>query len=517
MGALSAALEAVSAHHLAIVLLAAFVIRAPILFALDTVTVGWHSADYGSIARNFYRNGYHLFYPQIDWGGDGPGYVEMEFPIVPWLTALIYGVVGGANDRWAVVVPFVSGMLAVWLAYRLAARVYRPSVAVLAGLLVAVSPVLARFGQLAFPEASMVAASTGAIYAIVRWHDSGRVWYVVVAALSIALALLLKPTALVLGAPLLFVFWRRYGWALWKRWELYLLGVIALAPPLVWYAHALTLAQDYGNSFGILLGGGSNKLAELALLVDPAFYRRLAERITVYHLTLGGALGLLWSVRSRPQGLEWIVPIWLGSTALTLFVAAGGNYDVAYYQLPMVTPACLVAAVGLAALDADLSRWVPRHPGKMAAVLATCVGAGVVVGSVLHYVRSDYVPFTLPMKQQSVKLGGVLDPGTLIVYSENQATRDAMPRGQHVTPPVPFYFSDRRGWYLATDWATPDEVEGLRARGARYFVVADVGVLRRERPAVVEHLDGHYARVPADVGFAVWDLARRETLLGPAP
>ena len=49
------------------------------------VTEGWREADNASVAMNFYRNDFDLLHPQIYWGGDGPGYVEMEFPLVQFL------------------------------------------------------------------------------------------------------------------------------------------------------------------------------------------------------------------------------------------------------------------------------------------------------------------------------------------------------------------------------------------------------------------------------------------------
>ena len=39
----------------------------------------WRQTDTAAIARNFYYNGFNILYPQIDWGGAGPGYVESEF------------------------------------------------------------------------------------------------------------------------------------------------------------------------------------------------------------------------------------------------------------------------------------------------------------------------------------------------------------------------------------------------------------------------------------------------------
>ena len=45
----------------------------------------WRQSDVAAIARNYYENGFHFAYPQIDWAGDAPGYVGTEFPILPFL------------------------------------------------------------------------------------------------------------------------------------------------------------------------------------------------------------------------------------------------------------------------------------------------------------------------------------------------------------------------------------------------------------------------------------------------
>jgi hypothetical protein len=58
----------------------------------------WRQADTATIARNFARNGMDLFFPQIDWGGAGPGYVETELPLMPWLTGALYLVFG--EQEW---------------------------------------------------------------------------------------------------------------------------------------------------------------------------------------------------------------------------------------------------------------------------------------------------------------------------------------------------------------------------------------------------------------------------------
>jgi hypothetical protein len=50
----------------------------------------WRQSDVAMIAENFYRHGFRLFYPQINWAGNGPGYVGTEFQLVPFLASLFY-------------------------------------------------------------------------------------------------------------------------------------------------------------------------------------------------------------------------------------------------------------------------------------------------------------------------------------------------------------------------------------------------------------------------------------------
>lgn len=54
----------------------------------------WRESDYTSIARSFYSEGINILYPRVDWRGETSGFVEMEFPALPWVAALLYHAVG---------------------------------------------------------------------------------------------------------------------------------------------------------------------------------------------------------------------------------------------------------------------------------------------------------------------------------------------------------------------------------------------------------------------------------------
>src|SRR5262245_43110287 len=108
--------SSVSARPVFLLLLVAVVARAWIFFNLDTAVYWWRPSDNAGIARNFLENGFRFFYPQVDWGGTGPGYVEMEFPVLQFLTALLYAVFG-LHEELAVLIPLVGALGAVAATY----------------------------------------------------------------------------------------------------------------------------------------------------------------------------------------------------------------------------------------------------------------------------------------------------------------------------------------------------------------------------------------------------------------
>ncbi len=52
--------------------------------------LAWRQYDTAPIARNIAEGQFRVFYPQIDWRGNSPGYVESEFQIYTALVAVLY-------------------------------------------------------------------------------------------------------------------------------------------------------------------------------------------------------------------------------------------------------------------------------------------------------------------------------------------------------------------------------------------------------------------------------------------
>src|SRR5689334_21916012 len=77
-----------------LVLLSGALIRGRHLNRPIIETHSWRQTETAALARNYAEEGYHLFYPTVDWRGATPGYVESELSVYAFTVALAYGLFG---------------------------------------------------------------------------------------------------------------------------------------------------------------------------------------------------------------------------------------------------------------------------------------------------------------------------------------------------------------------------------------------------------------------------------------
>src|ERR1700738_4501513 len=67
------------------------------MYRIDAAFADWHQYrqyDTAAVARNFAEESLNIFYPRVDWRGNSPGYVEVEFQAFTLPVALLYRVFG---------------------------------------------------------------------------------------------------------------------------------------------------------------------------------------------------------------------------------------------------------------------------------------------------------------------------------------------------------------------------------------------------------------------------------------
>lgn len=296
-------------HALLVILLIAL---APRLYHLGALPIGvhsWRQSDTAAVARNYYESDYRFAFPQIDWGRPAPGYVEMEFPLYPFVAAVGYAIAGGVQEWIPRLLAVCGSLLGLIFFHRLVAEEVDEKMANWAALIFAVLPLNIYYSRTIMPEAWMLASGIAGVYFFARWSrrppDSRGDLDLIFSWLFITLSCLMKLPMLHIGLPLLYLAWRRHGFRLFGNANLWLYGVSVLSCVALWYLHAWWIRKTYLLSFGI---GGSGKWADLSPLMTAEFFETvLLEHIAKGHLTLLGLPLLLAGLVMARRGQKGVL------------------------------------------------------------------------------------------------------------------------------------------------------------------------------------------------------------------
>lgn len=499
------------AHPERWIIAAALLVRLPLVFTgLAHTSDIWRQSDTASMARNFWSSGYHLFFPQIDWGGAGPGYVESEFPAYPFAVALLYRLGGGEHVALgkALSLALTGGTLAAF--WGLARRSVGRTSAVAALAFFAVSPIALRYSTAFMPEATVLFFTVLALLLFTRWVEEDRFALLVGAGLATSMALLAKPTAIQLGAVLAIVLVRDRGWRALSSLRLWAVAVVAAVPAALWTVHARDLHLTYGNTFGVI-SGGDRKFATLDTFVSPEFYTGVTRTEVVWLLAVGAVplfvLGLVVAVRRRRPTV-----LLAGAVVIPAFYVIVAKYSAGpqgiQYHVFALPYAALAVGLGVEVLahHIDADRRAGRS-GRARLLAAGGVGCAALVllagaGAYALLLRPDNEVLT----SCAAAVVDAVPAGDLVVVSSPYASA-ADGYEVNYQEPVLFYFSGRRGWSLAADDHDPAALDARNAEGARWFVAYDRGTLDAA-PALTAHLDDVAEQVGPglDAGCGIWRL-----------
>lgn len=208
-------------------------------------------AETAMVAENFYLHGFNLLRPQVNWrspangsiplmaGEDQAGYAGTEFPLVPFLAAVSYLLVGVAEwpGRLLSVGFFALSLPFFYLVER---RILRTrSAAMIATAVFSLMPLSIFMGREFMPDmASLCLSLIGLYFFIDAVEDESHFGSVWLAGLATSLAILLRLPAVMIGLAFFYICWTRFGPAMYSTARLWGMLALAFLPPLVWYGYA---------------------------------------------------------------------------------------------------------------------------------------------------------------------------------------------------------------------------------------------------------------------------------------
>ena len=444
------------------------------------------------IAENFYRNGFNIFYPQINWAGTSPGYIGTEFPLVPFLASLLY-IPFGVQEWIGRSVSVVFFSISLPFFYFLLKKISNQRSAAFAVAIYALAP-LSIFASRSFmSDTASLSFSIIALYLFSRWLErSNNLALLCAASLTTGLAILVKAPAAIIGLPLLYMAWEEHGARFVLKPKLWVFAALALVFPAAWYLHAYLITLSYPPYHF----AGSDGIA----LADLPAYTLIVHRLVASTLTPLVAVSMLVGLfLPSPAKHGRVFHWWLIAICLFVVMAGHGNRH-PWYQLPVVPVA---AAFGGRALDFAL-----RRLGALTGSKITESFVGMILLAALTLVSYTHVrPLYDPWAKSLWKAGHAIDrlapPDALAVYVVGGDSSG-------------IYYGRRNGWHAFddSDWGEPldseqaiMELERLRERGARYLVFTEYTVWWLDYyKDFQEYLDSWYRRVSDTPHYVIFAL-----------
>ncbi len=404
----------------------------------------WRQTDTAAIARNFYRNGFNVLAPQVDWVGAGRGVTELELQVTPYLTAFLY-LFFGVKDWVGRVVPIIFSLGATVYLFNLVKHYADEQTALLTSFTYAILPLNVFFTRVPMPESGMLFFTIASLYHFTKYLEKPISRNLTYSIAFTSLAILSKLTALYVLLPIAYLAYQKHG-----RRLLFNRGILLFFSAVILVPSTYYLFIHYQADIYVISRLLSERTEANGLMWDGGFYITLFNRFKGVIFTEPGFIlllvGLFISRKNR------FFQIWFVSTLAYVLLLSKQNYIHTYYQMPLIPVGSFYIASGMKKLG-DVFR-TPAAP------LLLCI-------LLLYYSSTTLMPlynlYAISAYDAGNKLQEIDKLDSLILTVPHRPD----------TEPEILYYCDRRGWVIRPESLSPDTVEKYRKMGARYLVMTE--------------------------------------------
>lgn len=418
----------------------------------------WRQADTSAVSRNFLTHGIDMFHPHFDDLSNVPsgmdnlqGYRFVEFPMYNAFQASLAMTNNVLTlEEWGRMITIIASVLTGVFLYLLVKK-YVDQVAGLCvfGVFLFL-PFSFYYGRVVLPDPSMSMTALGAVYFFDLWIEkrikSSSLGYVslLISFTLAATSLLLKPFAAFFLLPIAWLAFVAFKQKIFTRWELYLYGVLAIAPLALWRMWITHYPAGIPASDWLFNGGNIR-------FTGAYFYWIYSQRIASLILGYWGVgllvLGLVWnSTKQAGRGLFYTII--LGALLYTVVIARG-NVQHDYYQILILPALSLFSGLGLYSLIHVDRKSVTTY--IQAAIGIVCVLFMLAFG---WYGVKSYYMYDAGLVAAGKEIDLSIPKNALVVTSRDGDTTF-------------LYYMNRKGW---SSFAHP--LPDLIKQGAHYLVLA---------------------------------------------
>jgi len=412
------------------------------------------------MARNFFRYGFDILYPRVDFMGSKPGYMPLEFPILPALAAVGYIVIGSVQE-WIgrfVIILFFSGSIA--FLYKITKKIFDQKTAILAVLVYGLSPLSIIFSRAFMPDFIMLFFCIGSIYFMYRYYRDNALsgfWY---SCIFSCLALLAKPHSFYIAIPLIYLLWQKQRFKLLSDIKNWIFLIIVIMPCFLWFTHAgdvmrqMSPVEAYNYEF--------TNWFQLKRFFNARFYLNLINIYSGIFLTPIGLLLFILALFLKEN--RGIILAWLSGTILFL-IMFNTHIDDPYYNLNLLPIASILIARMIVLLKDTDYRFKNIFVSKACVIIILAITA-------LFILRYGLYAYIVPKGYRYVVEAGksiqkISDKDALIIASAAGGSQA-------------LYFCDRKGWSFLLPRTLEEEQSAINrlneyiGQGASYFLSAKI-------------------------------------------
>ncbi|MEW6583822.1 MAG: glycosyltransferase family 39 protein, partial [Actinomycetota bacterium] len=300
---------------------AALLLATALLYLWGLGASGWANDFYSAAAQAGSDSWSAFFYG----ASDAAGSITVDKPpLAIWVMALSVRVFGLSS--WSILVPeALMGVATVWLVYATVRRWFPPAAALLAGAVMALTPVAVLMFRFNNPDALLVLLLTAAAYAVVRAIEGGGTRWLVLAGVAVGLGFMTKMLqALVVVPPFALAYLVAAPAPLARRVrDLAVAGAALIVSGGLWVA----IVESVPASMRPYIGGSQDD-SVLELIFGYNGFGRLTGNETGSVGGGGGPGGGMWGptgwdrlfTASWGGQVAWLIPAALALTAAGLWV-----------------------------------------------------------------------------------------------------------------------------------------------------------------------------------------------------
>lgn len=485
-----------------------------VIFSLRMVHIGnspaetgdfWRQPDTESIARNFLEQDKVTIFPQLNYDGPMPNYVQLEFQVTTLAIAFLYKIFG-CHYFLARLVPLMFFMVSAWYLFLLARRRFTYAAAWMGTFVYSIFPIMLFYSRAVMPESSLLCFYVAAMYYFEKWLEEQRFQHIAISGLLMMLAISQKPPIAFVGLALLVLCIKKYGISIFRQSSLWFFAVVSLLPPLVYFAVAGALAETQ-----FVTGVATRHIFPKALqsMLDPQawkFFASAGQDSYSIFFAVCAFCGLVFAWKNK----DWLVVGWAAAIFMEQLVI-NSVIRFAYY-MDVIAPilALLVAYLVNRLIAFQVPESEPAEsychesphrrineaaPGITAAVAAILA----IVSAILVYQTQPRFEEIPPLMIQARVINEVARPGELVLIGSFE--------------PSALSLSSRQGWrvnihyYPEIPGAMEDEVAWYLEHGAKYMVITGREIYNDDEGVYFDYMDQHFYSIEKE-GCTVFNLQK---------